>query len=244
LLEMANAGTFFLDELTEMPLPLQAKLLRVIQDGVVRRVGSEQQDAVIDVRFISAMNRDPREAMANRTLREDLFYRLNVFPIALPPLRERVEDIPILANHFLQQFWARHRSSKDGLPRFSEGAMDFLMSRSWQGNVRELQNVIEHVVVLAQPDNLIEAGDIPAYQDYSRPTESKANPNAAILNDAYHVAKEHVLANFEKEYVTRLVARASGNMSRAARLASVDRTTLYRLLERHGFRREPSESPA
>ena len=106
LLEVANGGTFFLDELTEMPLPLQAKLLRVIQDGVVRRVGSEQQDAVVDVRFISATNRDPREAMANRTLREDLYYRLNVFPITLPPLRERVEDIPILANHFLPQFWA------------------------------------------------------------------------------------------------------------------------------------------
>jgi len=242
LLEMANGGTFFLDELTEMPLPLQAKLLRVIQDGVVRRVGSEQQDAVIDVRFISAMNRDPREAMANRTLREDLFYRLNVFPISLPPLRERVEDIPILANHFLQQFWARHRSGKDPLPRFSESAVDFLMSRAWQGNVRELQNVIEHVVVLASPDSQIEAADIPAYQDYSRPAEPKGSPNAAILNDAYHLAKEHVLANFEKEYVTRLVARASGNMSRAARLASVDRTTLYRLLERHGFRREASDS--
>jgi len=243
LLEMANGGTFFLDELTEMPLPLQAKLLRVIQDGVVRRVGSEQQDAVIDVRFISAMNRDPREAMSNRTLREDLFYRLNVFPITLPPLRERVEDIPILANHFLQQFWARHRSTKDGLPRFSEGATDFLMSRSWQGNVRELQNVIEHVVVLAQPDSQIEASDIPAYQDWGRPAEAKGvSQNAAVLNDAYHLAKEHVLANFEKEYVTRLVARASGNMSRAARLASVDRTTLYRLLERHGFRRETPDS--
>src|SRR5690242_16762415 len=182
LLEMANGGTFFLDELTEMPLPIQAKLLRVIQDGVVRRVGSEQQDAVIDVRFISAMNRDPREAMANRTLREDLFYRLNVFPISLPPLRERVEDIPILANHFLQQFWARHRSSKDPLPRFSESAVDFLMSRTWQGNVRELQNVIEHVVVLASPDSQIEASDIPAYQDYSRPAEPRGSPNAAILN--------------------------------------------------------------
>ena len=243
LLEVANGGTFFLDELTEMPLPLQAKLLRVIQDGVVRRVGSEQQDAVVDVRFVSATNRDPREAMSNRTLREDLFYRLNVVRITLPPLRERVEDIPILANHFLQQFWARHRSTKDGLPRFSEGATDFLMSRRWRGNVRELQNVIEHLVVLAQPDSQIEASDIPAYQDWGRPAEAKGvSQNAAVLNNAYHLAKEHVLANFEKEYVTRLVARASGNVSRAARLASVDRTTLYRLLERHGFRREAPDS--
>ena len=113
LLEMANGGTFFLDELTEMPLPLQAKLLRVIQDGVVRRVGSEQQDAVVDVRFISATNRDPGEAIRNKHLREDLYFRLNVFPITLPPLRDRVEDIPILANHFLEQFWDRHHSPKD-----------------------------------------------------------------------------------------------------------------------------------
>ena len=124
LLEMANGGTFFLDELTEMPLPLQAKLLRVMQDGVVRRVGSEQQDAVVDVRFISATNRDPREAIEQRRLREDLFYRLNVVPITLPPLRERVEDIPILANHFLAQFWERHRSSRDALPQLQR-------SRRW-----------------------------------------------------------------------------------------------------------------
>jgi DNA-binding NtrC family response regulator len=244
LLEVANGGTFFLDELTEMPLPLQAKLLRVVQDGVLRRVGSEQQDAVVDVRFISAMNRDPREAISNKTLREDLFYRLNVFPISLPPLRERVEDIPILANHFLAQFWHRHRTTKDELPRFSESAMDFLVSRPWQGNVRELQNVVEHVVVLAQPGLEIAVEDIPAHQDWSRPSEGRQSVHAAVLNDAYHLAKEHVLASFEKEYVTRLVARASGNMSRAARLASVDRTTLYRLLERHGFRREAPESTA
>ena len=97
LLEMANGGTFFLDELTEMPLPLQAKLLRVVQDGVLRRVGSEQQDAVVDVRFISATNRDPGEAIRSKNLREDLYFRLNVFPITLPPLRDRVEDIPMLA---------------------------------------------------------------------------------------------------------------------------------------------------
>src|SRR4051795_876813 len=111
LLEMANGGTLFLDELTEMTMPLQAKLLRVIQDGVLRRVGSEQQDAIVDVRFISATNRDPRDAIKNKQLREDLFYRLNVFPVHLPPLRDRVEDIPILARHFLEQSWRRHHST-------------------------------------------------------------------------------------------------------------------------------------
>ena len=106
LLETANGGTLFLDELTEMTMPLQAKLLRVIQDGVVRRVGSEQQDAVVDVRFISATNREPQEAVDTGVLRGDLFYRLRVVPIKLPPLRKRPEDIPLLANHFLTIYWA------------------------------------------------------------------------------------------------------------------------------------------
>ena len=105
---MANGGTLFLDELTEMPPPLQAKLLRVIQDGVVRRVGSESTDANVDVRFISATNRDPQQAVESGILRGDLFYRLRV-PIALPPLRKRLEDIPLLTNHFPTHYWARHR---------------------------------------------------------------------------------------------------------------------------------------
>lgn len=245
LLEVANGGTFFLDELTEMPLPLQAKLLRVIQDGVVRRVGSEQQDAVVDVRFVSATNRDPREAIKTKHLREDFYYRLNVVRITLPPLRERVEDIPILANHFLVQFWNRHHSSRDTLPRFGDAAMEFLMSRPWRGNVRELQNVVEHLVVFASPDTEIEIGHLPVDQDWARGSgagESTMSVAPALLDNAYHLAKEHVLANFEEEYVTRLVARASGNVSRAARLASVDRTTLYRLLQRHGFRRDAGDA--
>ncbi|MBL0169352.1 MAG: sigma-54-dependent Fis family transcriptional regulator [Gemmatimonadaceae bacterium] len=115
LLEVANGGTLFLDELTEMTMPLQAKLLRVLQDGVVRRLGSETQDAVVDVRFISATNRDPQEAVQQGILREDLFYRLRVVPIKLPPLRKRLEDIPLLAEFFLTRSWERHRPG--GSPR-------------------------------------------------------------------------------------------------------------------------------
>src|SRR6478736_9421911 len=116
LLETANGGTLFLDELTEMTHPIQAKLLRVLQDGVVRRVGSEQQDATVDVRFVSATNRDPQEAVNAGILREDLFYRLRVVPIRLPALRERVEDIPILAQHFLGHYWSRHRRRNEAIP--------------------------------------------------------------------------------------------------------------------------------
>jgi len=235
LLEVADAGTMFLDELTEMPLALQAKMLRVVQDGVVRRVGSEQPDSVVDVRFISATNRDPQEAIRDKKLREDLYYRLNVVQINIPPLRERVEDIPVLANTFLKVFWTRHRSAKEALPVFSDEALEVMSARPWRGNVRELQNFVEYLTVVALPGSKIQASQLPLDQQF----EPSAETTGAVglpLNAGYHASKEQVLAAFEKKYVTRLVARASGNMSRAARLASVDRTTLYRLLERHGLR--------
>ena len=243
LLELADGGTLFLDELSEMSMSLQAKMLRVLQDGIVRRVGSEQEDAVVDVRFVSATNRDPREAIRSKQLREDLYYRLNVVQIIIPPLRERAEDIPLLANHFLRVFWARHRSAKDAIPEFSEDTLDFLVSRPWRGNVRELQNFVEHVTILALPGSKIQIHQLPLDQEVDLGSAITGLPSLPS-SDAYHVAKEQVLASFEKTYVTRLVARASGNMSRAARLASVDRTTLYRLLERHGFRRDLAEPAA
>ena len=239
LLETANGGTLFLDELTEMSHPLQAKLLRVLQDGVVRRVGSEQQDAVVDVRFISASNREPQEAVRQGTLREDLYYRLNVVPIRLPSLRQRYEDIPLLSNHFLAYYWQRHRQPSDKMPQFSDASIEFLRSRPWRGNVRELQNVIEHLAVLAEPAKPIEPDDIPIYDgDGGAPSTAAGSAiPAGILDDAFHPAKDRLVAHFEKEYIARLVQRAGGNMSRAARLASIDRTTLYRLMEKHSFQR-------
>jgi DNA-binding NtrC family response regulator len=239
LLETANGGTLFLDELTEMSLPLQAKLLRVIQDGVVRRVGSEQPDAVVDVRFVSATNRDPQQAVQGGILRGDLFYRLRVVPIHLPPLRKRPEDIALLANHFLSHYWRHHRQTPDRTPRLSEAAIAFLRSRPWKGNVRELQNVIEHVAVLVDPDHVIEPDDIPIYDDGpggDAPSE-QATP-MVVPDEPYHMAKDRIIAQFEKDYLTRLIARAGGNMSKAARLAKVDRTTLYRLMEKHSILRE------
>src|SRR5581483_4422553 len=155
-----------------------------------------------------------------------------------------VEDIPILANHFLVQFWKRHHSARDPLPRFTDATIDFLKSRPWRGNVRELQNVIEHLVVFAQAGTEIDLDHLPMDEDWARGSVSETMPAVApgVLDNAYHLAKERVLAHFEEEYVTRLVARASGNVSRAARLASVDRTTLYRLLQRHGFRRDANDA--
>ena len=233
LLEVAHNGTLFLDELTEMPLALQAKLLRVIQDGVVRRVGSEQEDAVVDVRFISATNRNPEEAVGTHLLRDDLFYRLRVIPLHLPPLRERVEDIPLLANHFLAQYWRRHRISDGESPTLAPSAIDFLTSRTWPGNVRELQNVMEHLAVLSDPGILVQADDLPTRNEMSNGTATSKGWPAHLMTKAYHAAKEAVLTHFEREYLSLLVARADRNMSKAARLAGIDRTTLYRLMEKH-----------
>ncbi len=236
LLETANLGTLFLDELTEMPMSLQAKLLRVIQDGVVRRVGSETQDAVVDVRFISATNRDPQQAVESGVLRGDLYYRLRVVPITLPPLRKRPEDISLLANHFLTYYWARHRGLPDRTPHLSEECIAFLKSRPWRGNVRELQNVIEHVAVLAEPGQLLRPDDVPVYDD-SGESQREMSMVVPVSDEAYHPAKDKVIAQFERDYLVRLVNRAGGNMSKAARLASVDRTTLYRLMDKHNVLR-------
>lgn len=235
LLETANGGTFFLDELTEMSLALQAKLLRVVQDGVVRRVGSESVGSPIDVRFISATNRDPQEAVDQGILRGDLFYRLRVVPILLPPLRHRQEDIPLLANHFLGVFWQRHRRLTEKLPRLNDAAFDFLRARAWRGNVRELQNVIEHVAVLAEPEQTIGPEDIPVYDEGAQVSEAVTSIQ---LDGPFHEVKERIITQFEKDYLSRLITRSGGNMSRAARQASIDRTTLYRLMEKHEMRRD------
>jgi DNA-binding NtrC family response regulator len=242
LLEMAHMGTFFLDELTEMPLTIQAKLLRVIQDGVVRRVGSETTDSVVNVRFVAATNRDPREATEEGNLRKDLFYRLSVVPIRLPALRERPEDIASLAEHFLVRYWKRHRGAKTAVPKLSRPAIRSLESRPWRGNVRELQNAIEHAVVLLDPGAEVQPDDIPV-------VEGTALPSGALFSmddpkgEKYHVARERILADFERRYLNWLVDRAGTNMSKAAKLAGVDRTTLYRLMEKHGLQRDTIIKP-
>jgi DNA-binding NtrC family response regulator len=244
LLETASGGTLFLDELTEMSLPIQAKLLRVIQDGLVRRVGSESVDAVVDVRFIAATNRDPRQAVTEGELRKDLFYRLNVVPLPVPPLRERREDIPLLAEHFLRHYWKRHRDGKSPIPRLSDEAKQSLQSRWWSGNVRELQNVIEHAVVLLDPGTTIGSEDIP-YLEESEPSAGSLEPIAGpgmvdlrrLQEKSYHAAREEVTTEFERFYLRWLIDAAGGNMSKAAKIAGVDRATLYRLMEKHGIER-------
>jgi len=241
LIEAANGGTMFLDELVDMPKSVQAKLLRVIQDGVVRRVGSSTTSAVANVRFISASNRDPDEALKSGDLREDLYYRLRVVPIHVPPLRERGEDVKLLAEHFLRYYWRRHRGGELKPPTLSDEAVIALGSRAWQGNVRELQNAIEHAVVMLEPGQLVLPEDVPfggEPRDTAPADDAEVDLASGVFGQSYHVARERVIASFERRYLSWLVSRAGGNMSKAARLAGVDRTTLYRLMERHGLQRE------
>jgi DNA-binding NtrC family response regulator len=244
LLEEADGGTLFLDELLELPLPLQAKLLRVIQDGVVRRVGSETTDAVVDVRLIAATNGDPELAMRAGTLRPDLYYRLCVVPIHVPPLRERSEDIPMLATTFLAASWQRHRAQEGPAPHLSDTAMRVLLAQQWPGNVRELQNLIEHVSVMVQPGDRITAADLPLTPSIrtgtlTRPALARAGvPRAATPGrrvTSYHALRDDFLALFERRYVAALLRQAGGSMTTASRIAAVPRSTLYRIMGRNGY---------
>lgn len=241
LIEVADGGTFFLDELCEMPVGLQPKLLRVLQDGVLRRVGSEKNDAVVDVRFVSATNRDVDQALEDGQLRHDLYYRLRVVPIELPPLRERREDIPHLVRAFVRRYWKRHELPGDAPPEISDSAMERLVEHRWPGNVRELENLVEQVVVMSEPGEEIEVDDLELLADGPDflPGSDGGGLDAGLdLTREYHDLKDELLARFERQYLRSVIGRAGGNMSEAARKAGIDRTTLYRLLEKHDISKD------
>jgi DNA-binding NtrC family response regulator len=237
LLETAGGGTVFLEQLTAMPHALQLRLLDALESGEVRRLGSQARDALLNVRFISATSRDPWEAVDAGVLRRDLFYRLAVVSITLPSLRDRPEDIPILAKCFLADYWERYRRTEGPAPQLAEAALDVLRARPWCGNVDELRNVVEHLAVFAEPGGCIRPEDIP-FSD--APISALVNGpfRPAVIDDEYHQAKDAVVALFEKVYLARVVDRAHGNIAKAARLAGIDRATLYRLMDKHGLRRD------
>lgn len=240
LLEAADGGTLMLDELIEMPKTIQAKLLRAIQDGVVRRVGSETADAVVNVRFIAATNREPEKAVAEGFLRKDLFYRLGVVPIHVPSLRDRTEDIELLATSFLAHYWRKYRGVDLPLPKLGRSALGALRAHSWPGNVRELQNVIEQAVVFLEPATEVRAEDLPFPSSPVPVTDPGLERELNVADSGYYDARDRLLAKFDRQFLTRVIVRAGGNLSKAARQAGIDRTTFYRLMERHGLERELS----
>jgi DNA-binding NtrC family response regulator len=207
----------------------------VLQDGVVRRVGSEGTDAVVNVRIIAATNGDPDASVRSGDLREDLYYRIRVVPLRVPSLRERPEDIPRLAEHFLRSYWARHRRKGAAPPGFTDAAFRALSEHVWRGNVRELQNLIEHTVVLADPGSEIGPDQL-GLAAAEPPAELSCYSNTPLAqSESYHAARDRAIADFERQYLTWLIHRAGGNKSKAARIAGVDRTTLYRLMQRDGL---------
>ncbi len=164
-------------------------------------------------------------------------------PIHVPPLRERPTDIRLLAEHFLAHYWARHRDTGAPLPKITDATVRALRARPWKGNVRELQNVIEHMVVLLEPGAEIRPEDIPSLGEQLTAEGPGWTPRDVSTEEPYYAARDRLIAEFELRYLTKLVSRAGGNMSRAARAAAVDRTTLYRLMERHGLHRKLLTSP-
>jgi DNA-binding NtrC family response regulator len=216
LFEEANGGTLFLDEISEFPISLQAKLLRVLQDKVIRRVGSNQHTKV-DVRVIAASNSDLSEEVKQHRFRGDLFYRLNVIHIKLPPLRERRDDILALAHHFLKKY---QQATGKKLTGISESALLLLLRYAWPGNVRELENAVERAVILAREDQ-IAPDDLP-------PTLTGGQDDYATLDKS--MEKQLTLQALEHEYISRVLEQTGGNKYRAAQILGIDRKTLYRKL--------------
>lgn len=219
LFEEAEGGTVFLDEIGDMAPSLQAKLLRVIQEKKIRSVG-DNVDRPIDVRILAATHKDLRAAIKNSTFREDLYYRLSVIPIVIPPLRHRPEDIAVLSDHFLKKFAAENGSRIQG---FSKEAMERLLEMPWEGNVRELENLIERCVVLGK-GALIEATDLPATKVDQ--TETFFAQTSGTLQ---------TLEEVEKRYIRFVLDKVGGKKEKAAQLLGVNRRTLYRKEREYGW---------
>jgi DNA-binding NtrC family response regulator len=229
LFELAHTGTLFLDEVAELPLPLQAKLLRVLEARQLRRLGGRQLINV-DVRLIAATNRDLGKALEAGRFREDLFYRLNVIPIHVPPLRERRGDIPLLAMHFLL-------NASPGTPsnprRFAPEAMVLLDHYSWPGNVRELKNTVERARALVNQE-YIQPDDLPAPV---RHPSGELTDRLTSLH-SFKAAKQEIVTEFEERSLRELMERSRWNIAQAARTSGVHRKTIERKLKRYNLRRD------
>lgn len=228
LFEEANGGTLFLDEIGDMSPALQAKLLRVLQERQIRPVG-ETKSIDLDVRVVAATHKDLKKAIQEHLFREDLFYRLNVIPIQVPPLRHRKEDIPLLAQSFLEKYAVLNHSPVRG---FSPVAMHLLMSRAWPGNVRELENLVERMVVMCR-GRTIDEGDVPA-------------ADATPVEDFYGQMTQDLpsLEALERRYIEFVLVKTGGKKDKTSQILGINRRTLYRKEREYGFAGADEEEPA
>ncbi len=223
--ERADGGTLFLDEVGELPAALQANLLGVLERRRFRRLGG-REEIQVSVRVVSATHRDLRAEVNANSFRLDLFYRLAVVRLSVPPLSERREDVPMLVEHFLRELG--HAGPVQEL--ISQTAMDGLMQHRWPGNVRELRNLVEATMAMGETPPLLDA------MDGAPPGDGAEDLFGEVLGHAYKDARREVLLRFELRYLPHLLERAGGNVSKAARLAAMDRSYLIDLLRRHGLR--------
>ena len=224
LFSAADGGSLFLDEIGEMPPLLQVKLLRVLQSQEFRRIGDDR-DMRVDVRLITATNRDLEKAVVSGAFRQDLYYRINVFPLTMPPLRDRRDDVALLAHHFLLKHRDKVGKRVEG---FSAGAMDKLLAYHWPGNVRELENKVHHALVLAQGDR-IKPEEVQL--DVSLPLTAPSIDVSRPFRDV----KKDVVEGFERDYTRELLKRHHGNLAAAARQAGMDRKNLWMLVKKYGI---------
>ncbi len=224
-IELANGGTLFLDEVESIPLTMQAKLLRVLEERAIERLGSNRR-VTVDMRVVAATNEDLARAVAAGRMREDFYYRINVVPVVLPPLRQRIADVPLLVAEFLRN---NPMAREKGINRVSDRALEVLMGYSWPGNIRELLNVMERAILRAKGDTIREV-DVPGVE----PKVSKAQEHTD-----YRVPLRNFMKKAEQQYLHRVLQHYRGSIAAAARHAVIDQATLHRKIRLHGL--QPGE---
>ena len=238
MFDMANNGTLFLDELGNIPLSTQAKLLRVIQEREFKAVGDTHSHAT-NVRLLAATNSDPKAMVVQGTFREDFYYRLNVFPIHVPPLRERREDIPALAFQFVKLF---SEELDKPVPKFSEGAMSLLMNHDWPGNVRELQNAVHRAVILASDDTIRQA-HLANILDASPRSDFEVPRTGEDLKRVKKIAREKSVEDIEKLFIHETLKRNVWNVTKSAEETGMQRTNFQALMKKYNIRVRDTEPP-
>ena len=230
LFQTAHRGTIFLDEIGDINPTIQTKLLRVIQEKEIKPLG-DTRTVEVDVRIISSTNRNLKEKIKNNEFREDFFYRLNVLPLELPPLRKHQEDIPLIANHLLEK---HNRKLEKSVSKISTDLMEIFMQRTWEGNVREMENVIMQGILFSGSDEIT-----PRDVGFKKKTQNSGFTGRTFQDVAYKDAKEQVLKQFNADFIGNLLIMNKGNVTQAARLCGLERQALQQIMRRYGMKAEP-----